>query len=267
MLIRTVAIILSISISATCAASDAINQFIFTSTINNHSYLISTTQPRDSVSNDSNLHLLIYLDANLKSGQIMKDAISQKAQYKAQGQIIGLGITHLEPFHLARRRDFIPPSENTKNDSNFGNADIFYRILIEELLPLIKNRYSYTFKSTSLVGHSLGGAFAVYAFLRPNSPFQFITAFSPSLWVQNKSLLRDFEQLDSGSTNTVSLTISYGGLELFNKIRKNAVKLERLVKTQQIRHISIEKIPRKFHNNYLKKASMKLLKAKQYRGS
>ncbi len=94
-------------------------------------------------------------------------------------EMILVGITNTR-----RIRDLTPTTqdpEQRKHHPDAGGADAFLKFLTDELTPWVNARYR-TQPYRILVGHSLGGLFAVHALLvRPDS-FQAYLAVSPSLW-------------------------------------------------------------------------------------
>lgn len=77
-----------------------------------------------------------------------------------------------------RARDFTP----TKVSPDTGGAERYLAFLQEELLPAINTRYRTDAQRSTLVGGSLGGLFAVYAFLNAPTLFKSYVALDPSLW-------------------------------------------------------------------------------------
>lgn len=90
-----------------------------------------------------------------------------------------MGRTHdLTPTHV----DHGPFSENS------GGAADFLRFLREELFPAIAERYRLSDERT-LVGHSLGGLFALHVFLEEPAAFDHYIAIEPSLWWDSQLLV------------------------------------------------------------------------------
>ncbi len=110
----------------------------------------------------------------------------------ANGRIpamIVVGINNAE-----RTRDMTP----TKPKAGFGGtpwtgpaggADKFLSFIADELLPTIDHNYR-TRPYRVLIGHSLGGLFAVYALLNRPEVFQGYIIISPSLWWDDQVLVK-----------------------------------------------------------------------------
>jgi predicted alpha/beta superfamily hydrolase len=70
-----------------------------------------------------------------------------------------------------------------------GGADKFLAFIADELLPTVDRAYR-TRPYRVLVGHSLGGLFAVYALMYRPDVFQGYIAISPSLWWDGQALVK-----------------------------------------------------------------------------
>jgi len=70
-----------------------------------------------------------------------------------------------------------------------GGADKFLSFIADELLPTIDRNYR-TRPYRVLVGHSLGGLFAVYALINRPEVFKGYVVISPSLWWDDQVLVK-----------------------------------------------------------------------------
>jgi predicted alpha/beta superfamily hydrolase len=70
-----------------------------------------------------------------------------------------------------------------------GGADKFLAFIADELLPTVDRTYR-TRPYRVLVGHSLGGLFAIYALMSRPDVFQGYIAISPSLWWDDQALVK-----------------------------------------------------------------------------
>jgi predicted alpha/beta superfamily hydrolase len=86
------------------------------------------------------------------------------------------------------RRDFAAILESAS--VTYGGADEFLRFMIEELEPALAGRFTVDRGRRALVGFSLGGLFSLYALFRFPKYFRTVVAGSPSIWWNNRSLLR-----------------------------------------------------------------------------
>jgi len=84
------------------------------------------------------------------------------------------------------------PTEDQKYKMG-GKADIYGRMLIEELKPFIDTTYRTRRdpRHTGLGGSSLGGLVSLYLGLKYSNVFGKLAVVSPSVWFANKEILRD----------------------------------------------------------------------------
>jgi len=86
-----------------------------------------------------------------------------------------------------RTRDLAPATADT-TFRTAGGADRMLAFLADELLPHIDSTYP-TYPFRILIGHSLGGLFALHAWLSRPEVFRAYVAISPSLWWDGERLI------------------------------------------------------------------------------
>ncbi|HEY0799211.1 MAG TPA: alpha/beta hydrolase-fold protein, partial [Steroidobacteraceae bacterium] len=96
-----------------------------------------------------------------------------------------------------RARDMTPSklatgSGDTSWTGSAGGADKFLSFIADELLPTIDRNYR-TRPYRVLIGHSLGGLFAVYALMNRPEVFKGYLISSPSLWWDDQALVKAAE--------------------------------------------------------------------------
>jgi predicted alpha/beta superfamily hydrolase len=89
--------------------------------------------------------------------------------------------------NIDRTRDFSPTTIDQRPTS--GGADKFLEFFQEELIPYVDSHYR-THPYRIMVGHSLGGLFAIYALITQPDVFNAYIAISPSLGYDNELLLQ-----------------------------------------------------------------------------
>jgi len=92
-----------------------------------------------------------------------------------------------DTYKALRTRDFVPPA----SPGGTGGAAAFLRFLREELKPLIDAKYHTQADDATLVGHSLGGLFALYALFQEPAVFQRYIVGSPSIFWNGKAILTE----------------------------------------------------------------------------
>jgi uncharacterized protein len=91
------------------------------------------------------------------------------------------------------RADVKDPDGSVESYPTSGGADKFLDFIQTELVPEIDKRFS-TQPFRIIVGHSLGGSFAIHALMNRPQLFQACIATSPSLWWDDFYTLRQAQQ-------------------------------------------------------------------------
>lgn len=102
--------------------------------------------------------------------------------------IVSIPNLYREEINL-RDRDFTPTSNKNNQLSGgalAGGANNFLAFLEDELIPYITNKYPVKIENSTLYGTSLGGLFAIYAFLHKPTLFKSYLTVEPSLWWDDK---------------------------------------------------------------------------------
>jgi len=88
------------------------------------------------------------------------------------------------------------PTQDPKYKTG-GNADLYGRMLVEELKPFIDQTYrtKHDAAHTGLGGSSLGGLVSLYLGLKYPNVFSRLAVVSPSVWWANKQIVHFVEQL------------------------------------------------------------------------
>ncbi len=83
------------------------------------------------------------------------------------------------------------PAEDAKYKLG-GKADLYGRMLVEELKPFIDAQYrtKKDHRHTGLAGSSLGGLVSLYLALKYSNVFGRVAVVSPSVWFANKQIVR-----------------------------------------------------------------------------
>nr|WP_295876341.1 alpha/beta hydrolase-fold protein [uncultured Chitinophaga sp.] len=128
--------------------------------------------------------------AKAKFQEVAGIAGSMNAVYDLKMQIPELIIVAIE--NTDRTRDFTPThslnyldAENIGAFANSGNADLFRHFLEKELMPQIDSSYR-TQSKNLIIGHSLGGLFAIHCLLEAPQLFAYYILIDPSwFWDHN----------------------------------------------------------------------------------
>jgi len=84
--------------------------------------------------------------------------------------VVVIGHGHPPNLNEVREQDFLGPMSQPKGIS--GHAERFLEFIENELIPFIDRQYRTMASDRSLLGHSYGGGFAIYALAERPSLFQ-----------------------------------------------------------------------------------------------
>lgn len=93
-----------------------------------------------------------------------------------------------------RNRDFTPTVDSTAGVGQTGGASNFQVFLEKELIPFVEAEFP-TASHRVLVGHSLGGLFAMHVFLKAPELFKNYIVLDPAMWWDDSQLLKETPQL------------------------------------------------------------------------
>jgi predicted alpha/beta superfamily hydrolase len=91
------------------------------------------------------------------------------------------------------RIDEYTPTHDQRHKGG-GRADDYGRMLVEELKPLIDERFRTRAEDNGLMGSSLGGLVSLHLVFKRRDVFSRAAAMSPSVWWGGKAILRTAEE-------------------------------------------------------------------------
>jgi predicted alpha/beta superfamily hydrolase len=100
---------------------------------------------------------------------------------------VGYGASYAKPGNR-RLRDYTPTAMATEAES--GGADAFVAFLADTLWPELARRHPLSDDRRGLAGHSLGSLLVLHALFQRQPRFNRFLASAPSLWWDERSLLR-----------------------------------------------------------------------------
>lgn len=173
------------------------------------------------MSSDS-LPVLYMLDGGIKEDfPHIANTLAALIKAKKIQPIILVGIENTQ-----RRKD-LTGHTNVKKDKKIapvvGGSEQFRAFVCEELFVAINNRYRTTARK-GIIGESLAGLFVTETFLLNPNMFDFYIAFDPSLWWNDKYLVKNAnEYLEQFPTTTkVFWVASSGAKDIFKTVGKFA---------------------------------------------
>jgi predicted alpha/beta superfamily hydrolase len=155
--------------------------------------------------------VIYLLDAN-----VYFDAVANAIEEnKVNAILIGIGYKDFLKMDSLRTRDYLYPSSDELPIS--GGANKFLNFIEKELKPYVNKAYPVDTTNQTLMGHSFGGYFALYALSvavqKNNIVFKNYVAASPSLDYSDNYLLKQFESIAGILTVPQYLFVTYGGRE------------------------------------------------------
>ena len=136
--------------------------------------------------------------------------------------VVGIGYERgLFPWLTTRIRDLTPTEDAAFNYNNpsmqipeSGKAEKFLQFFRDELCPYLAENYRINASDTTLATHSMGGVFALYAMLRPDSLFQRYILSSPFVgWDQNVILQHEAAYAKDHTSLTAKVFFGLTGQE------------------------------------------------------
>lgn len=101
--------------------------------------------------------------------------------------VVGVGYPTGALLDFARRSDDLVPFPAA--NGNPPQADRFFSFLTQELMPHVAAKYPVGQRQRTLIGHSLGGLFTLYALFTKPVSFSTYVALSPSIWRSDRRIL------------------------------------------------------------------------------
>jgi uncharacterized protein len=160
-------------------------QLTITSQVLHEDRHILVSKPADYDDTDARYPVLYVLD-----GDTSFNYTTTLAQFLATNRIIPHMLVVAIP-NTARLRDLTPASTTPPTGGQApqgGGAAEFRAFIANELIPWVEANYR-THSYRILVGHSLGGLFAVDTFVEQPKLFNAYVAISPSLWWDDMALI------------------------------------------------------------------------------
>jgi uncharacterized protein len=133
--------------------------------------------------------------------------------------LVGIGYHSLKEMDSLRNRDELYPTPLKSDEtSSSGGGLNFYNFITKELIPNIDSNYRTKKDDKTLLGHSFGGYFSLFALLQQiqnHQPvFKNFVAASPSMWYHENYLSPLPSQLRNAQPSPkINIFLSAGSLE------------------------------------------------------
>lgn len=189
--------------SAVQAAERAISSFDMEA--NGITYRIFTAAPKEAPPKGG--YPVIYMLDGNRMLPIAAKLMAENAALKAVFVGIGYPTDNQDEIVRLRYFDLTPPTRDELIPVHFkvpktGGRDAFFDFIDNQVKPEIEKRFDIDKKQQALFGHSLGGLFTLYALFNHRDSFQTYSAADPSIWWNDRSILKDKDQFVSTFKNT-----------------------------------------------------------------
>ena len=162
------------------------------SNINQHRYHVYIKAPATQASEPTRYPVVLLLDGgNLFPMLAPYHQNLQLAEELPPVILVGISYgTHDWREGNKRSTDYTLPA---KDRDHYGGADDFNKVLNTELMPLLKTRYPIDEQRIILMGHSIGGQFALYAAMFQPEEYFALIASNPAIHNNTDEFLRQPE--------------------------------------------------------------------------
>lgn len=192
--------------------------FTMSSTFVSDSFKIFVYLPSDYALSQTEYPLIIGLDAD-NEFEPMAEIVEREIMEEniPSSLFIGIGYGSSDDNDQKRNRDYTPSETEGVEDFETGGAENFYNFISQELIPEIESRYQTENGNTkTLMGHSYGGLFTLYAMFqkRSENPFDKFIPVAASFWYDS-GVIFEFEEAYAQNHGDLSIKTftSMGSLE------------------------------------------------------
>jgi predicted alpha/beta superfamily hydrolase len=192
-----------------------------------------------------NYPVIYHLDGNAFFDPVANsvDRFTKKKKIPVDPIVVGIGYKNAYVMDSLRDRDYTFPAALPADSFRIsGRGEQFYHFIKTMVIPHIDSTYRTDKNNRTIMGHSLGGYFVLYALLCHTanpSMFSNYIAASPSLNYHNRYLIKHFENLyDQGNSHKkVKLYLTIGELEIMGSESTGFGDLSQILTTQNFIHI------------------------------
>ena len=116
-----------------------------------------------------------------------------------EGVIEPLIVVGVDNGQGSRGDEYLPTAAKLGESSVGGNAKNYLKMLTTEVMPFINRTYQTKTgpSNTAMIGSSFGGIVSLYAGLTHPGTFGSVGVLSPSIWWDNREMLRRIERLET----------------------------------------------------------------------
>lgn len=202
---------------------ETVPAIILKSNISKEPFSIFVRLPKDYQSNIKKKYPVIYhVDGNAFFDPVTAsvDRLSKKKKILSDPIVVGIGYENAYVMDSLRNRDYTFPKALPRDSFHIsGGGERFYHFIKTELKPCIERTYRTDTANSTLMGHSLGGYFVLYALIQDiagNKLFNHYVAASPSISYYDNYIPKQFQDLSAKKNykNKVKLYLTIGEMEI-----------------------------------------------------
>lgn len=176
-----------------------------------------------SKSNKQTYPVIYLLDGNAYFDPVANsvDIYVKKKKISADPIVVGIGYENAYVMDSLRDRDYTYPEALPADSFKIsGQGDKFYNFLKTKLVTYIDSAYRTDKSNRTIMGHSLGGYFVLYALnqnLSDSIVFNNFIAASPSIYYYDNYLAKEIRssQIYQRNIESIKLYLTIGELEVF----------------------------------------------------
>jgi len=139
------------------------------------------------------------------------DRVREKNNIRIEPIVVGIGYKNVYFMDSLRIRDYtFPKAPLSENFPISGGGEKFNKFIKYELIPYIDTNYSTIKSDRTIIGHSFGAYFTLFALLNHlngDAMFNNFIAASPSLWYNDNYIIKAFQKSVFSDYNKKKLTL------------------------------------------------------------
>jgi hypothetical protein len=181
---------------------ESVPAFILTSDVSREPYSIFVRLPGDYNNANKKYPVVYHVDGNVYFDPISSslNRLIKKKKVASDAIVVGIGYENAYVMDSLRDRDYTYPKAIPADSFTVsGGGEMFYHFIKTKLIPNIERTYRVDTTNRTLMGHSLGGYFVLYALLKEtskgNSVFNNFVAASPSIPYHDNYIPKQFRDL------------------------------------------------------------------------
>ena len=222
--------------------------FTLKSNFSNESFSFFVRLPKNYSKNNKQTYPVIYLlDGNAYFDPVTNsvDSYIKTKKISVDPIVVGIGYENAYVMDSLRNRDYTFPDALPSDSFKIsGQGDKFYNFIKTKMVSYIDSAYRTDKSNRTIMGHSLGGYFVLYALnknLSDTLVFNNFIAASPSIYYHNNYLANEISSSPTNQRNieNIKLYLTIGELEVLEN-QTNDFKILSKILTDKTINIQTE---------------------------